>query len=159
MVWVVARGEGTEGAGDLHPSRKGPCAWDTLSCPDHEESFQQAVWSAGTCVFSTMRSVRYRLRSSTERLRGLPRSVPIPCRHGRTFCHLFASLLEEGYSLLHVPHVGFERVQCCDHQCLNDCCIVCFACHGGSLCKTFLSRGGNPVRLRDGSVIRCGYLP
>ena len=80
-------------------------------------------------------------------------------RHGGTLCHRFASLLEDGDPPLQVPRVRFERVQCCNHQCLDDRWRACVACHGGSLCKTFLSRGGNPVRLRDGSVVRGGYLP
>jgi hypothetical protein len=43
MVWVVARGEGTEVSGYLRTSRHGPCARYTLSCRDHEDSFQTAV--------------------------------------------------------------------------------------------------------------------
>jgi hypothetical protein len=122
MVWVVSRSGGTEVSEYLHPSRQGPCARDTLSCPDHEERFQRAVWSSGPCVFSTMRSVRYRLGSSTERLRGLQRDSPRTCRHGGTFCHLFDSLLEDGDPLLDVPHVRFERVQCCDHEVFTHSC-------------------------------------
>src|SRR5215831_16582127 len=79
-------------------------------------------------------------------------------RHGGMLCPRCALLLEDGYALLDVPHVGFERVQCCDDQCLDDRCRACFVRHGGSLWKTFLSRGGNSVRLRDGSVMRYGCL-
>src|SRR5262245_4658921 len=118
----------------------------------HTHCFPLAVWSSGPCVCSTMRSVRYRLGSSTEGLRSLQRGAPIPRRPGGTLCPLFDSLLEHGDPLLDVPHVRFERVQCRDHQCLDDRCRVCFACHGGSLRKTCLSRGGDPARLRCGSV-------
>src|SRR5215510_10004040 len=108
-----------------------------------------------------MRSVQYRLGSSTERLRGLQRGPPITRRYSGTLCELcdlLLSLLEDGYALLHVPHVGFERVQRCDHQCLDDRWRACFACHGGSLWKTLLSRGWDPTRLRCGSAIRYGCL-
>src|SRR5262249_17914145 len=89
-----------------------------FSLPDHDDGFQTAVWESSTWVFSTTRIVRDRLGSSTKRLRGLQRGSPITRRDGGTLCHLFASLLsflEEGDPLLHVPHMGFERIQYCDH--------------------------------------------
>src|SRR5215510_11584937 len=97
-----------------------------FSLPDHDDGFQTAVWESRTWVCSTTRIVRYRLGGSTERLRSLQRGSPITRSPGGTLCHLFASLLsllEDGYPLLQVPHVRFERVQCCDHQCLDDRCI------------------------------------
>ena len=67
-------------------------------------------------------------------------------RHGGTLCHRFASLLEDGDPLLHVPHVRFERVQCGDHQCLDDRCRACSrVTEGASARRSSPGGGGTPV--------------
>jgi hypothetical protein len=57
MVWVVARGGGTEVAGYLCTARQGPCAPLALSFHDQNDGFQTAVWESRTWGFSTTRSV------------------------------------------------------------------------------------------------------